>query len=460
MTENALLIHIFFFISVTMSVYTIRYALKRGQRTGLLRSFLWIQLFLLLWVSGDFIRLFWESYRQKWILVRIEYSAICFISVTWLLLCLQYAESSWLTRRTTRLLWILPIFSYLAVLTNDFHHLFLTAGDHNFNQFGILFYIHAVSSYLYCLAGIIVLMGHSFKQFRQLRKQATLLIVAGLTPLVLNILIIFKVVNLYDFDFTPLSFNISSFIFIIGIFKYKFLDIIPIALRKIINHMDDAIVVCDNTNRIIEYNQALLKTFPELAKLKIGDSADLLLEVLFQRGLAEEPAELKNFQDDPDRSVNVELDLKKTRQWYQSNIQLIRNGKDILGRIITFHDLSNYKRLLEEINLKNSELTSLNRQLKEYTATVEELAVMKERNRLAREVHDKLEQNLLILVTLLELCKKSIQSDPQGIEAKLQEAIRFAIRGQEEARHALRGLAPVIPDGTESARYLPVDCGK
>jgi signal transduction histidine kinase len=212
--------------------------------------------------------------------------------------------------------------------------------------------------------------------------------------------------------------------------------------------MDDAIVVCDNTNRIIEYNQALLKTFPVLEKLKIGDSVDLLREVLFRRGLAEEPSELLRFQDDPERVVNIELDLKETRQWYQSNIQLIRNDKDILGRIITFHDLSEYKRLLEEINLKNSELTILNRQLKEYTANVEELAVMKERNRLAREIHDKLEQNLLILVTLLELCKKNIYSDPQGIEAKLQEAVRFAIRGQEEARQALRGLAPV-PDDTE-----------
>jgi signal transduction histidine kinase len=447
MTANALLIHVFFFMSVTMSVYTIGYALKRGQRSGLLRAFLWTQFFLLIWASGDFIRLFLESYLQKLEVVRIEYAAICFISLTWLLLCLQYAECVWLTRRNFRLLLIVPVFSYLAVLTNDFHHLFLTAGDRNFNQFGIFFYIHAICSYLYCLTGIIVLVRHSFKQFRQLRKQATLLIVAGLTPLILNVLIVGKVVNLNGFDFTPLSFNISSLIFIIGIFKYKFLDIIPIALRKIINHMDDAIVVCDNTNRIIEYNQALLKTFPELEKLKIGDSVDLLREVLFRRGLAEEPSELLRFQDDPERGVNIELDLKETRQWYQSNIQLIRNDKDILGRIITFHDLSEYKRLLEEINLKNSELTILNRQLKEYTANVEELAVMKERNRLAREIHDKLEQNLLILVTLLELCKKNIYSDPQGIEAKLQEAVRFAIRGQEEARQALRGLAPV-PDDT------------
>jgi signal transduction histidine kinase len=460
MTDNTLLINILFFMSVIMSVYIIGYALKRGQRSGLLRSFLWIQVFLLFWVSGDFIRLFLESYRQKWVVVRIEYAAICFISVLWLLFCLKYVECSWLTRRNARLLLVLPAFSYLAVLTNDWHHLFLTAGDRNFSQFGILFYIHAISSYLYCLTGIIILLGHSLKQFRQLRKQATLLIVAGLTPLVLNILIVCKVVSLYNFDFTPLSFNISSLIFIIGIFKYKFLDIIPIALRKIINHMDNAIVVCDNSNRIIEYNRALLKTFPELVKLKIGDSVDLLLEVLFSRGLAEEPVELIKFPDDSDRGVNVELDLKKTRQCYQSNVQLIRSGKDILGRIIIFHDLSGYKRLLEEIDQKNSELMVLNRQLKEYTATVEELAVMKERNRLAREVHDKLEQNLLVLVTLLELCKKSIHSDPQGIEENLQEAIGFAIRGQEEARQALRGLAPVIPGDTGPAEPLPANCGK
>ena len=131
-----------------------------------------------------------------------------------------------------------------------------------------------------------------------------------------------------------------------------------------------------------------------------------------------------------------------------------------MGRIIIFHDLSGYKRLLEEIDQKNSELMVLNRQLKEYTATVEELAVMKERNRLAREVHDKLEQNLLVLVTLLELCKKSIHSDPQGIEENLQEAIGFAIRGQEEARQALRGLAPVVPGDTGPAEPLPANCGK
>jgi PAS domain-containing protein len=449
MTDQPLIIYIFFLLSVIMSVYAILCALKRGQWTQFRRPFLWLQVFLLIWLTGDLIRLLLDSYQQKWIVYRIEYVAVCFIGATWLIFCLRYVETSWLTRRNLCWLLLLPSFSYFAVLTNDFHHLFLTSANRNFDQFGILFYVHVIGSYLYCMIGITVLLEYSFKQFKPLRKQASLLIAACLTPLILNYLIIFKVISLNNFDFTPISFNVSSLIFIVGIFKYKFLDIIPVALRKIFDYMGDAIVVCDDTNRIIEYNDAFIKTFPQLARIKSGDSINLLYQVLLDQGLEADPVELFKLDNYSDQSVNIELNLKSTRQYFQSNIQLIRSGRETLGRIITFYDITKYKRLLEEVDRKNSELTVLNRQLREYVAAMEEKVVAKERNRLTGMVRDSLEKNLVNLATVLDICRKSFTSNPQGDERMLEEVFQFAIRCQEEARQALYGLAFEKNDDTE-----------
>lgn len=88
----------------------------------------------------------------------------------------------------------------------------------------------------------------------------------------------------------------------------------------------------------------------------------------------------------------------------------------------------------------NRELKSANEKLKEYASTVEEIAVLRERNRLARDVHDTLGQTLSILMTLLQLSLVSCKNNIKETEENLKNAIKITRQGLNEVRRSISGL--------------------
>jgi signal transduction histidine kinase len=81
-----------------------------------------------------------------------------------------------------------------------------------------------------------------------------------------------------------------------------------------------------------------------------------------------------------------------------------------------------------------------NRQLQQYAATLEELTISRERNRLARELHDTLAHSLSALAVQLEAVRSLWPIDPSRSRAILDEADETVRRGLMEARRALQDL--------------------
>jgi signal transduction histidine kinase len=103
-----------------------------------------------------------------------------------------------------------------------------------------------------------------------------------------------------------------------------------------------------------------------------------------------------------------------------------------------------YKSLTIEVDKKNKQLIALNEQLKEHSATVEELAVLKERNRLARDVHDTLGHTLTTLIKMLEVSTITCDEDTLKTKEELSHAASIAREGLREVRRSISGLAPGI----------------
>ena len=88
----------------------------------------------------------------------------------------------------------------------------------------------------------------------------------------------------------------------------------------------------------------------------------------------------------------------------------------------------------------NQELKTANIKLTEYASTIEEIAVLKERNRLARDVHDTLGQTLSILITLLQVSLLSCKKDINETEEQINKAISITSNGLNELRQSISGL--------------------
>ncbi len=83
-----------------------------------------------------------------------------------------------------------------------------------------------------------------------------------------------------------------------------------------------------------------------------------------------------------------------------------------------------------EVEKLVSELESANQQLREYAVQVEELAISKERNRLAREIHDGVGHYLTTVNMQLQAAEAILLKDPQG-------ALKMIGTAQKQTQDAL-----------------------
>jgi signal transduction histidine kinase len=85
-------------------------------------------------------------------------------------------------------------------------------------------------------------------------------------------------------------------------------------------------------------------------------------------------------------------------------------------------------------------LIKANRQLRHYAATLEQLAVTQERNRMSRELHDTLAHTLSGLAVQLEAARSLWHSSPERSYAMLEDSLLATRSGLTESRKAIQSL--------------------
>lgn len=113
--------------------------------------------------------------------------------------------------------------------------------------------------------------------------------------------------------------------------------------------------------------------------------------------------------------------------------------------------------LVGALRAEHAALVAANRRLAQRAATAEQLAESRERNRLARELHDTLAHSLTGLSVQLQAVGTLIQSDPPAAEVQLKAAQATVRSGVQESRRAIQALraAPLEELGlAEALRQL------
>jgi signal transduction histidine kinase len=100
------------------------------------------------------------------------------------------------------------------------------------------------------------------------------------------------------------------------------------------------------------------------------------------------------------------------------------------------------ERLLHQLEASNAELERAHVLLQDYASKVEELTIVRERTRLAREIHDTLGHYLSILTIQLETIGKVQERDPARAAVEIAEARRVAAQSMQEVRNAVAALRP------------------
>ena len=97
-------------------------------------------------------------------------------------------------------------------------------------------------------------------------------------------------------------------------------------------------------------------------------------------------------------------------------------------------------RLMKAQREQREALAEANVELARHATTIEQLATSRERNRLARELHDTLAHTLSGLAVQLEAIISIWEEDPQAIEEMLDQSLKTTREGLHEARRAIHAL--------------------
>jgi signal transduction histidine kinase len=93
-------------------------------------------------------------------------------------------------------------------------------------------------------------------------------------------------------------------------------------------------------------------------------------------------------------------------------------------------------------DVANARLAEAHTRLQEYSAQVEELSTVRERNRIAREIHDTLGHTLTLLSVQLETATQLEARGDSRLHEKLLEARRVAKACLADVRHSVEALRP------------------
>ncbi len=450
-----------YIVSVAMSITILAVFLIKGRKSALLYSFTMFQAVILIWLiriivlklklkfdpflANDFSCFsfeYYELYNYK-----LRHFITCFTGLCWLLFCLLYTGMKIKKYKKFFILLLLlsPIIFYVPV------HLYNILYKYEYSYKTLLQWLHIFVRYSYYLIGVAALIKWGLKQKENIRSQAILLSISVLLPVVLNFLQDYKRYVLdtggiiYDFDVTPVGFILTMCVIAIATYKYRFLDVLPIVNSRLVDNMNQAIVVIDSFNKIVNYNKSFQTTFNTMKWLRKNTDIDVFLNELKKTiSNADNNIVMENLRDKNCLNFKGEICVKdsETRYFTVELQSLISKGDEILVRMVCFNDITEYKNLMNEISKKNLELTLMYDQVKEYATTAEELAITKERNRFARDMHDTLGHTLTLLIALLEVSNITVASDSEKTRDKINKALIVARDGMREARRSISGLAP------------------
>ncbi len=451
-----------YLISAVMSITILAVLLIKGRKSGLLFSFAMFQAVILLWLiriivlnlklkfdpimGNDFSGFSFEYYELYH--YKPRHFIVCYTGLFWLLFCLLFTGMKIKENKKLFIFLLLlsPILFYLPI------HFYNTLYKYDYSYKTLINWLHIFVRYSYYIIGVAVLIKWSLRQKENMRRQALLLSISVLLPITLNFLQDYKRFVLdtggiiYDFDVTPVGFILTMSIIAIVTYKYRFLDVLPIVNSRLVDNMNQAIVVIDSFNKIVNYNKAFQTTFKTMNWLRKNTELDVFLDEL-KKNISNDAFNkiaMDNLKDINCLNFKGEICIAESEtRYFTVDLQSLNSKRgEILVRMISFHDITEYKKLMNEISKKNLELTLMYEQVKEYATTAEELAITKERNRFARDMHDTLGHTLTLLIALLEVSNITVASDSEKTRDKINKALVIARDGMREARRSISGLAP------------------
>lgn len=349
---------ILFYLSTLLCLFMLGFIVRTKEKTQIHYAFLSMFLTIFFDICGFYLSSI--PYLSK-VAVYVNRLGVIFLPVATLFTGLIFARTKIQFSWRYFLFFLFPIFNYALLLTNDIHHLLYIKVSVFPSEviYGKYFMIYAIGSYLYILIGLFYLLFFSIKNSGFFSKQAMLIIVGSLVPLLANMIETFSYLRpRYFFEIT---YTFAVFFFWLAIMKYQFLNITPIAMQTVVDQISDSFLIVDEHHAIVDFNKTFVTTFGPICNIKRKDNLFNFLGVI----------EPQNFyKDDIRDAIEKAIAEKRTvclahhvlikqlGRYFSIEITPIVSKGNFLGTIILFKDITELKRN-QEVLTEQERLASL-----------------------------------------------------------------------------------------------------
>lgn len=391
---------------------------------------------------------------SKSIHMPLIFSSIAIFPVLFLLVSIEYLYPGKLQgRKIVVLFFLIPAITIIFAWTNKYHNLLLvnqvSLYDSTFTPrlFG---YIHTVYVDVCTLLGIYFFFIAAIKKIKKDWQEAMMVII-GISIVLVNDILTFVFINILNKRIgyssveqfrLSIVISIAMVFYAIAILKYDFLNLVPIALKTIINNISEGFLVIDNRYRIINYNRAFDNTFAAHLDFKIGDNFLELLDDNCTMNISIEEF-IKCLDQLRKRRNLISFEklmfCEEIEKHFIVELSPIIHKKNIVGTIVLLKDITQIRHQQTVLEENNKQLNTLNNELASYMETLEELTVAKERNRMARDIHDTLGHTLMSVLKLIDV---SLMKCNLEVSDTLNTARNIIAQNIQEVRQSVMGLVP------------------
>lgn len=350
-TTDSIVFWILVFVSAILVIF-LKKLIKPKEKKDLSKIFILIFGLILFWLVCMILQIiFLNKYNINLkYFFDLYYISICFLPVAFYIMTSIFENGKMIFKKENLLLMIIPITSLILLWTNDLHHLFYKEYSMSLSTaYGPWFYVHTYYTYLLLAISLIKLLRYSIKNSGFFSKQALLLIVGSLAPIVVNMLGSIGSISVSIYA-TPIAFSVTIICFTIGIFKFDLFKLAPIALQKIVDRISDGYVVLSDDNAIIDFNQTFLNTFQLKAEtLRSNNFIDFLEDREINKSTISKIEKSIQKANTTNETISFEQHFSEIKKYFKIEITPINSENSSLGTLFLFKDITQHKEDMQTI---------------------------------------------------------------------------------------------------------------
>ncbi|ADL05214.1 histidine kinase N-terminal 7TM domain-containing protein [Lacrimispora saccharolytica] len=257
----------------------------------------------------------------------------------WMMLSLEYSEApKWIVRKAKYIGLLHPALFYLIFFTNHLHHQYISS--YSFVNNGHFEVILSAKEPLYMLMvasgtliGIISMIFYIWGLMRSPRLHRygyLIMMVASFIPWI-TVYLIASNTNYLGIDYFPVVSILSGILYMLGIFKFRIFNAIPIATSIVFRQSKEGVIIVDLEDQIIDANDSFTELYPDLKGR---------LHQYTLRSFTENHAELKGvYGENP--VFTYSLTEEGTERHYQAEITKVMTDDELeIGKVLTIMDIT------------------------------------------------------------------------------------------------------------------------